>query len=133
MHKRRTKSSFDETAGYASSDDSGVDQTFSITASNLTTDQQDTIANWKKQIGYDNLSSSDKASVQKIFDQLRTGSATNIRYRIILSHIQIKRHLMRSMHIIKSSFRMVMKQAILQMMIIQRYRMQANRHSWIPV
>ena len=72
------KASFDETQQrfFISSDDSGVDQTFSITASNLTTDQQDTIANWKKQIGYDNLSSSDKASVQKIFDQLQTGSAT---------------------------------------------------------
>lgn len=72
------KASFDETQQrfFISSDDSGTDQTFSITASNLTTDQQDTIANWKKQIGYDNLSSSDKASVQKIFDQLQAGTTT---------------------------------------------------------
>lgn len=70
--------SFDETQQrfFISSSDSGKNQTFSITAGMLTSDQQDTVSNLKKQIGYDNLSSTDKTSVQKIFDQLQAGTTT---------------------------------------------------------
>lgn len=76
--KAGLKASFDATQQrfFISSKDSGVNQKFSITASNLSSDQQDVIANWKEAIGYSSLSSSDKASVQQIFDKLQAGTTT---------------------------------------------------------
>lgn len=76
--KAGLKASFDETQQrfFISSEDSGVDQNFSITAGALSTDQANAVSTWKEQIGYESLSSNDKSAVQQIFDKLQAGTTT---------------------------------------------------------
>lgn len=61
---------------FLSSGKSGDDQKFTITSAALTQQQQDAIAGWKEAVGYDYLSSGDKAAVSKLFDGLQTGTVT---------------------------------------------------------
>lgn len=70
--------SFDETQQrfFIGSSTSGADQGFTITAGALSQAQQDAVAGWKSAIGYDYLSSKDKAAVSKIFDNLQAGTTT---------------------------------------------------------
>lgn len=61
---------------FLSSGKSGDDQKFTITSAALTQQQQDAIAGWKEAVGYNYLSSGDKAAVSKLFDGLQTGTVT---------------------------------------------------------
>ena len=61
---------------FISSADSGADQAFSLTTVQLSQGQMDAINDLKDTIGYDYLSSTDKAAVSKIFDQLQSDKAT---------------------------------------------------------
>lgn len=61
---------------FISSGKSGDDQKFTITSAALTQQQQDAIAGWKEAVGYNYLSSDDKAAVSKLFDGLQTGTVT---------------------------------------------------------
>lgn len=61
---------------FLSSGKSGGDQNFTITSAALTTSQQNAIAGWKEAVGYNYLSSGDKAAVSKLFDGLQTGTVT---------------------------------------------------------
>lgn len=61
---------------FISSNTSGADQKFTITAGTLSQGQLDAIADWKKAVGYDYLNATDKKAVSKIFDQLQSGAAT---------------------------------------------------------
>lgn len=55
---------------------SGADQNFTITSSSLSTDQLAAVSAWKSAVGYEYLSSDDKAAVSKLFDGLQTGTTT---------------------------------------------------------
>lgn len=61
---------------FLASGKSGDDQKFTITSAALTQQQQDAIAGWKEAVGYNYLSSGDKAAVSKLFDGLQTGTVT---------------------------------------------------------
>lgn len=61
---------------FINSSKSGDDQNFTITSAALTQQQQNAIAGWKEAVGYEYLSSADKAAVSKLFDGLQTGSVT---------------------------------------------------------
>jgi len=52
---------------------SGADQAFTIKAYELSADQQEAVNGWKKAVGYDYLSSTDKAAVSRIFSKLQSG------------------------------------------------------------
>lgn len=64
----------DQQRFFIGSDTSGADQGFTITSSALTTDQLDSIKEWKEAVGYAYLSSTDKSAVSKIFDKLQAGT-----------------------------------------------------------
>ena len=61
---------------FISSGNSGEDQSFKISAGTLSTAQQQAITDWKKAVGYDYLSGTDKKAVDKIFDSLQAGTTT---------------------------------------------------------
>lgn len=61
---------------FISSGNSGEDQGFKISAGALTNTQQQAVTGWKKAIGYDYLSGTDKKAVDKIFDGLQAGTTT---------------------------------------------------------
>jgi len=56
---------------------SGADQGFTITAGTLNQSQLDAVKDLKEAVGYGYLSSTDKAAVSKIFDQLQEGKIDN--------------------------------------------------------
>lgn len=70
--------SFDEQQQrfFIGSGSSGKDQGFTITSGGLTSAQMDAVNEWKNAVGYEYLSSEDKAAVSKIFNQLQTGETT---------------------------------------------------------
>lgn len=70
--------SFDEKQQrfFISSSTSGEEQAFKITAGNLSQSQIDTMAAWKEEVGYSNLSTADKEKVDGIFDKLQNGTVT---------------------------------------------------------
>lgn len=59
---------------FVSSDTSGADQGFTITANALSTSQQQSVKEWKDAVGYSYLSSTDKTAVSMIFDKLQAGT-----------------------------------------------------------
>lgn len=61
---------------FISSGNSGKDQNFKISAGTLSGAQQQAVTDWKKAVGYDYLSSTDKKAVDKIFDGLQAGTTT---------------------------------------------------------
>lgn len=61
---------------FISSGNSGEDQSFKISAGKLDSTQQQAITDWKKAVGYDYLSGTDKKAVDKIFDSLQAGTTT---------------------------------------------------------
>lgn len=71
--------SFDENQQrfFISSSTSGADQSFTISCGALSQTQQDAVAGWKESVGYTYLSSTDKATVSAIFDNLQAGTVSS--------------------------------------------------------
>lgn len=62
---------------FMNSGTSGADQKFQVTASVLSTDQQKAVAALREAVGYDYMTSKNKAAVDKIFDNLQAGKITD--------------------------------------------------------